>query len=72
MKLKDRIALFRLERAFTENNRLSRDWKQTRFENKVYEDIKKNMQLCTRTFRNKFLSQRILIFAELEIKTVLS
>lgn len=39
MKLKDRIALFRLERAFIEDNRLSRDWKQTRFENKVYEDI---------------------------------
>ena len=34
--------------------------------------FKKNTQLCTRTFRNKFLSQRILIFAELEIKTVLS
>lgn len=72
MKLKDPIALFRLEGAFIEDNRLSRDWKQTRFENKVYEDVKKNMQLCTRTFRNKFLSQRILIFAELEIKTVLS
>lgn len=41
MKLKDRIALFHLERAFIEDNRLSRDWKQTRFENKVYEDIKK-------------------------------
>ena len=41
MKLKDRIALFRLEGAFNEDNRLSRDWKQTRFENKVYEDILK-------------------------------
>ena len=54
MKLKDRIALFRLERAFIEDNRLSRDWKQTRFENKVYEDIKKTYNYVPGLFATNF------------------
>lgn len=54
MKLKDRIALFRLEGAFNEDNRLSRDWKQTRFENKVYEDIKKTCNYVPGLFATNF------------------